>query len=199
LAGVEPAKGREGTSFAVSQVGGHLGVIPRDALAALADGLLDERLFDVSTLLEFGYDDRRSDLPLIVIGEPGAMSKTKNLRSVPGGAALRVSKGDLAGLWSDRAGVKHRSAGKTKLWLDGLRKPTLDQSVTQIKAPVAWQAGYTGTGVKVAVVDTGIDATHPDLAGQVIAARDFVGDGHDLDVVGHGTHVAATISSKGGT
>ena len=183
LASVTPANGRKGISFAVSQFGGRLRVVPADAAAGLAAGTLDPRLFEVSTLLEFGYDDRRADLPLI--------EQASGLRAVTGFQATRVNKGELAGRWQGRSALR---GGGTKLWLDGLRHPTLDVSVPLIKAPQAWAAGYTGAGVKVAVVDTGIDASHPDLAGKVIAARDFTGDG-DLDVVGHGTHVAATIAS----
>ncbi len=194
LAGVRPAKGREGMSFAVSQAAGRLRVIPGDAVAGLRDKRLDPRLFDVSTLLEFGYDDRRADLPLMVLGGP-AMAASR-ARPVPGGTAMQVAKGDLAAMWR---GPGLRSLSTSRLWLDGLRQPVLDRSVAQIKAPAAWQAGLTGAGVTVAVVDTGVDATHPDLAGQVTAARDFVGDGHDLDLVGHGTHVAATIAGNGGT
>jgi hypothetical protein len=68
--------------------------------------------------------------------------------------------------------------------------------VPQIGAPAVWASGFTGKGVRVAVVDTGIDATHPDLQGQVVAAKDFSGEGPG-DLAGHGTHVAATIAGKG--
>src|SRR5262249_49916674 len=50
-------------------------------------------------------------------------------------------------------------------------------------------------GVTVGVVDSGIDSSHPDLTGQVIAAQDFTGTGDTRDFAGHGTHVAATIAS----
>ena len=52
-------------------------------------------------------------------------------------------------------------------------------------------------GVTVAVVDTGVDYNHPDLAGNVIKGYDFVnGDNNPMDDMGHGTHVAGIISAK---
>ncbi|ELS57054.1 S8 family serine peptidase [Streptomyces viridochromogenes] len=67
----------------------------------------------------------------------------------------------------------------------------------QIGAPVAWKAGYDGTGVDVAVLDTGIDATHPDVKGRIAAAKDFSDSGSTDDGNGHGTHVASTIAGSG--
>src|SRR5205814_1278310 len=77
-----------------------------------------------------------------------------------------------------------------RVWLDGIRQPTLDVSVPLIGAPVAWQAGFTGQGVPVGVVDTGIDDSHPDLAGKVIAAQNFT---DETDTVGGG----CTVGSPG--
>lgn len=62
-------------------------------------------------------------------------------------------------------------------------------------------AGLQGTGVRVAVVDTGIDFSHPDLAGQVDIglSRTFVSRGkttnNGQDDHGHGTHVAGTVAA----
>lgn len=55
---------------------------------------------------------------------------------------------------------------------------------------------YSGKGVKVAVLDTGIDTTHPDLASVVTESKDFSGTGSTDDRVGHGTHVAATVAGS---
>ena len=56
----------------------------------------------------------------------------------------------------------------------------------------------TGTGVTVAVIDSGVDADHKDLQGQVLPGLDLVdsgGDG-DTDLVGHGTTVSAIIAGR---
>ena len=61
----------------------------------------------------------------------------------------------------------------------------------------AWTVA-DGGGVTVAVIDSGVDATHPDLQGQVLSGLDLVdskGDG-DTDLVGHGTTVSAIIAGK---
>ena len=55
-----------------------------------------------------------------------------------------------------------------------------------------------GSGVTVAVIDSGVDADHPDLTGQVLSGIDLVdtkGDG-DTDLVGHGTTVSAIIAGR---
>ncbi|WP_456444186.1 S8 family serine peptidase [Thermococcus sp.] len=74
----------------------------------------------------------------------------------------------------------------------------LDESTAQISAPEVWNVGYDGSGVTVAVVDTGIDASHPDLQGKVIGWKDFVNNRTTpYDDNGHGTHVAGIIASTG--
>jgi subtilisin len=57
----------------------------------------------------------------------------------------------------------------------------------------ASRSTFTGRGVRVAVLDTGIDQDHPDFIGRPIQTRSFVG-GTAADVQGHGTHTAGTIA-----
>ena len=80
-------------------------------------------------------------------------------------SAARVPKANAAQTWKDLTGGGARAltAGRTKLWLDGRRSFSLDESVKQIGAPQAWQQGMTGKGVTVAVLDSGYDPDHPDL------------------------------------
>jgi thermitase len=64
-----------------------------------------------------------------------------------------------------------------------------------IDAPEAW-AVSTGHAVTVAVIDTGIDYTHPDLAANYAGGIDYVTpDGDPMDDHGHGTHVSGTIAA----
>ena len=59
-------------------------------------------------------------------------------------------------------------------------------------------AGYTGSGIKVAVVDTGIDSSHSEFSGRTIYGTDFGGstNGYADDEAGHGTHVASIIGAN---
>jgi subtilisin family serine protease len=62
-----------------------------------------------------------------------------------------------------------------------------------VEAVGAPESPFSGAGVRVAVLDTGIDATHPAFDGLHVTQRDFTGEG-DGDHDGHGTHCAATIA-----
>ncbi len=73
---------------------------------------------------------------------------------------------------------------------------TIPWGVARIGADVVHQSGTNGSGVKVAILDTGIDYTHPDLASIYAGGYDFVnGDTSPMDDNGHGTHVAGTIAA----
>ncbi|MET9628748.1 S8 family serine peptidase [Lentzea sp. NPDC006480] len=173
---------------------GHQHVVPADAVALVANGKLDSRLFDVTSLLEFGYDDaHRSSVPVIVRPAAGARSGVNALSAKGSVADLVLGAAEKSG----SAWESLRAGSVEKVWLDGVRKVALDRSTKQIGAPEAWQAGITGKGVKVAVIDTGVDEKHPDLQGRQIAEKNFTDAPDNTDEVGHGTHVASTIASKG--
>ncbi|MBC8468184.1 MAG: S8 family peptidase [Planctomycetes bacterium] len=77
--------------------------------------------------------------------------------------------------------------------------------VKHIGVGTVHESGNTGAGVKVAIIDTGIDYTHPDLDDNctdenddgIIDGYDFVNDDDDpMDDAGHGTHVAGTVAAE---
>ncbi len=146
VTGVRPGKGREGTAFRIARDADRTYVVPRDAERLLANGTADRRLFDVTQLVKWGYDDAaRPDLPLIVTYAkgralaPSALSAagprvSRDLPSV-NGDALKARKSEGAELWETLTGsggtARARSAAADrveKIWLDGEVEAALDRS-----------------------------------------------------------------------
>ncbi|WP_223805937.1 S8 family peptidase [Ornithinibacillus gellani] len=204
-------------------VGDDTYVIPDGAMPYLASGLLDRELFNITSLIEFEYDDSSRDtLPLIIQYEEKPKAKAFSATKTFTGAshitalesiqsiALLEDKEEAATFWDQITAASDNkqklrlssaeasfSDGIEKIWLDGKVEATLAESVPQIGAPDAWESGFDGEGITVAVLDTGIDNEHPDVASQLKQMETFVPNDDGMDRHGHGTHVASTVLGNG--
>ncbi|MEV5571321.1 S8 family serine peptidase [Spirillospora sp. NPDC052269] len=207
---VKPASGSSGGSE-TQTVGHDTYVIPDAARPLLTQGKLDRELFNVSKLVRFGYTDKAgAGLPLIALyggrasrSAPAGAAKKRDLPSI-GGAALQIGKGQAKAFWTSIApaakGLAPRAlaGGLGKVWLDGKVKASDEVSNPQIGAPEVWQKGQKGGGATVAVLDSGLDVTHPDMAGRVADGSTSFVPGQDItDRIGHGTHVSSTVAGTG--
>ncbi|GAB3960116.1 hypothetical protein GCM10027614_81100 [Micromonospora vulcania] len=147
-------QGTEKIPFITHSAGKDVRVIPADAVGLLNRGKLDSRLFDISTLVAFGYDDTRATLPLIVQhggAAPAGLAGARTTRALTGASAVAENRSDAVSFWNSitsatKGTERQLRSGFDKIWLDGLRRPTLDVSVPLTGAPEAWQAGWTGAG-----------------------------------------------------
>ncbi|MER5946462.1 S8 family serine peptidase [Streptomyces sp. NPDC001904] len=214
VTGFTPAAGRANIPVHIESDGEQSLVVPLEAQRLISDGTLDKRLFDIEQLDTAAARKLYKNGLKVIVGYRGGAAGTRadiqdtgatvhrGLKAL-NAQALTASADDLPALWksltrSDNDVTRTTAAqGVDHVWLDAPVKARLDVSVPQIGAPAAWQAGYDGTGVKVAVVDTGVYADHPDLAGKVVAAKNFSTSADDVDHQGHGTHVASTIAGSG--
>ena len=75
---------------------------------------------------------------------------------------------------------------------------SLQWAMPKISAPAAWDSATGSPATTIAIVDTGVDSSHPDLAGRVVAGYDYVNDDPDpSDDHGHGTMCAGVIGANG--
>lgn len=73
---------------------------------------------------------------------------------------------------------------------------TVQWNVKNVAADIVWPFGYKGDGIKVGVVDTGIDYRHPDISPNYVGGIDIADNDSDpLDWHGHGTHCAGIIAA----
>lgn len=220
---IRSVEGPNGTTSGFHRVviDGSTYVYPDAALAYVGAGILDEQLFNVTRLIADGYDDAHAKRLPLIVRYTDAAAKLRTAPNVAGstvvrrldsmqGAAVAQKRDKAPAFWSAltgdsvaaraRRGSVHPTfaGGIAKVWLDGKVKADLADSTAQIGAQQVWAEGNTAKGVKVAVLDTGVDTEHPDLIGQIDASTSFVPYEEDIaDFNGHGTHVASTIAGTG--
>jgi subtilisin len=147
--------------------------------AALPVGVPEEML---------GYDVDEYEAPIVSASLTNA--EIKALKEDPNVAKVE-DDGPVYALDNDY--------GDEELVVEGQPSPlaeTIPAGVAQVKAPSAWDC-TRGKVIKVAVLDTGIDGTHPDLALNYKGGISFVpGESTPQDFHSHGTHCAGTIAAR---
>ncbi|RLF97609.1 MAG: hypothetical protein DRN49_07295, partial [Thaumarchaeota archaeon] len=176
-------------------------------------GKFDLELFNVDYLIDEGYY-KLNHIPVLIslnkrVSKIGVLSEIKSIKGLSiskifskiNTISAKIKKGcDVF------TSLKHDSTIK-KVWLDKKFHVSLSESARIINASALWKLGYNGSRIKIAILDTGIDSTHPDLDdldddpstndSKVIVAIDFTDDGSVMDFNGHGTHVASIAAGTG--
>ena len=180
--------------------------------------LFDIELFNIDYLIEEKYNELPY-VPVIVVNEPDIspperFSINNQLGKVADSIAIspslpitsaRFAKKDTAKAYK----VLEQEEGIEKIWLDKKVHVNLNESVPLIGGPEVWSSGYTGEGITIAILDTGIDDTHPDLDDlddnpgttdpKVLDEVNFSDDLTADDGNGHGTHCASIAAGTGET
>jgi len=182
-----------------------------DSLELLSgnQGKIDSLLLDDQFLTTNEYVSYDGRVPVIILADGPVESNSyfeKNSdSSLLSGSYGTITKGGLA--WA------RDSSNIQKVYLDqkvklnpldgdgGAESSTevseISHQSTVIESRTANANGIDGAGVVIAIVDTGVDDSHPDLVGKVIRAKSFVSGEDSVDRNGHGTHVAGIVAGTG--
>ncbi|GGZ33778.1 hypothetical protein GCM10010387_29970 [Streptomyces inusitatus] len=219
VVGVEPAQGREKVPMHTRTGQGRTLVIPADAQRLISDGTLDERLFDITELNSRESRAVYGDGVKVIVGYRGTAGREagSGIRAAAGTTArslaslnadaVTVPARDAAAFWetltrtADGGHGRTAAAGVDRISLDGVYTARFDPGKARADAAGSGarvrRAGYDGTGVKIAVLDSGVDGTHRDLAGRVVAERNFSRSPDSEDRYGQGTQVASVAAGTG--
>ncbi len=135
---------------------------------------------------------------LVVQAKKGYANSVKERILAVGGALkkdLPVINGAAYRVPADRVEEITNDAGVAFVSIDSKIRGTIFNATQAVGAYIAEQYGYTGKGIGVAVIDSGIDR-HPDIRFKIGTDTDIIGSGTADDQYGHGTHVAGIIAGE---
>jgi subtilisin family serine protease len=177
----------------------------REAAAVLATADPDQPLTVVTTTQTASgpqfttktVDSRSEALGVVsdALDEPGTtavgMAHPISIAGVTDGVSTTATAGTATKTSAAAVAKKKRTNKRAN---DTLRSQ--QRALNRLGAEKVWRKS-SGRGAVVAVIDSGVQANHPDLKGRVLRGRDFVdGDRSANDLNGHGTHVAGTIAAR---
>ena len=173
---------------------------------------VDVELFNVKYLIKEGYYNL-TQLPIIVVTEePKVIMQNDIEKTIKEqkygivGVKYKIlpaisSKLNLKKIGEAFSNIISKPYVK-KILLDKKVGVKLNESIPLIGADKVWEIGYNGSGIRIAIIDTGIDNSHPDFyfpngTSKIERNIDFTDD-HDIDdLFGHGTHCAGIAAGTG--
>ncbi|KAL5612712.1 hypothetical protein BROUX41_004200 [Berkeleyomyces rouxiae] len=177
---------------------------------------LKEKLKHVDILIRLNYDDPSFMGASVELTNPETsdqlLEEIRSLTGVKVSPVRSVTKPDFE--VSPVEDLEQAQDLLKREFIDPTTGLNYDSALDMTQVTKLHEAGHRGKGVKIAIIDTGIDYLHPDLGGclgeecLVSHGYDFVGDkynGHNTpvpggdprDLIGHGTHVAGIIAAQG--
>ncbi len=175
------------TNSLLSRLPSLLAVVVLMVLPLLASGLTT----GTADAAEHGTDTRRVRL---VRGWDGSLTVQTGTTFARAGGVVVAEEADS---------VLHVTGGLTSTLLDTVSGLVADEyrpsqwNLDAVAAETVWQVA-SGEGQVIAIVDSGIDGTHPDLRDRLVDGWSAVGGSPLVDGLGHGTHVAGTAAASVG-
>lgn len=167
------------------------------AVIAAPENLAGKKLIKVMPL-DIGILQQEDSAPTVsgrvIVPAPNFLNKISYW--LKGCKSVRKMNDSAAYTCSSKTAEKLIASGKARQ--DRIFKIMDLEADAQINADDVWAQGIDGTGVNVAVLDTGIDQDHPELKDSIVICESFVeGISGCEDDHGHGTHVSGIITANG--
>ena len=139
-----------------------------------------------------------TELPEVVAPEATTPPTNALAASSPNKMILGAIAGGLAAALSSKSSSTSTTTSTAASGTLYYTEYTAQYGLASINALSLNDSGYTGSGVKLAIVDTGINSSHSEFAGRTISGYDFSTGtgGYSSDVDGHGTHVASIAAGN---
>lgn len=133
------------------------------------------------------------DVPVDQASQLGEILRKKGYQSRP---ARKITHAAYAAVQA-LTGAPGRMLGAGLLPVPGEAVRPLNANARSLmRVEALHRAGLLGEGTIVAIVDSGLDLSHPDFQGRVVGFLDFTGEGMK-DTIAHGTHVAGSVGGSG--